>query len=212
MKSLCSLLLLILLNQFSVSAQNSDTSIYLSIANPAVYTGNIASGGGLVPQFTDPAINALVSGYTFTKFEQAFPNSNYEYLREVYDVKCNNTKLAADLKAAFPDVFPYYELHNAAIAIGNNPSNVRQLTAAYAPGVVLSPNPAKDKLYISDEFAGHVTGITASNLIGKVALVKMSGPGNEINIGNFASGIYMFTITLDNQQPLMERIVVQNGN
>jgi len=107
MRKIITFLILALLCQYESFAQSTDTMIYLPIPNASsVLTRVDVNGNGTVtPVFVNNSINGIVSRYTFTRFTPAFPDSRFQYLRDVYNIVVNNADgFSHDITTGFPTV------------------------------------------------------------------------------------------------------------
>jgi len=121
MKNIITLLLLALFTG-SVAAQTG--TIYLSVTDPSALESVVTNNDGTVtPVFNNNGINSIISNYSFTVFQQAYPNSRFLSSRQVYLVVANSTNVAADLTTGFPLVFPHYEITAVTDPIGYYPND-----------------------------------------------------------------------------------------
>lgn len=76
-----------------------------------LFLGNAIGVSPLVqPSFSVPAINSIVGGYQITQFTQAYAASRYEWMRQIWRVRCNSAALAAALRGYDSTLFPSYKL------------------------------------------------------------------------------------------------------
>lgn len=135
-----------------------DTSyvVLVSISDPNQFVIN----PGAPPTFTDPVVNTILSTYTIYDFGQAFPESRFEYMRNIWRFVTNSPTLGSDLVAHDAVLFPYYEIYTQPLMIG--------CTTKYTPNDpwgVISGN--QDYLkYIGAEDAWGVTHGDPNVLIG----------------------------------------------
>jgi hypothetical protein len=89
---------------------STKVSFYLSIPDTTIFVDPPPVDTPGTVEFTVSGINDIFDGYTVTEFAPAFPTSRFTDMRRLYRVTANSYDLATDLKAAYPDKFPYIEL------------------------------------------------------------------------------------------------------
>jgi hypothetical protein len=203
MKQLFVLLLCVVLGYGKASAQ-ADSIVLLSIINDTAFAGTTAGPAGTVlPHFTIAGIGTITDGYTFTTFEPAYPSATSAFLRQIYKVVVNNTVVAAQLKTAFPLVFPYYEVQGPIILLG-----LHDVTAADQP--VLFPNPATHTLYITKDAASHIQSIVATAADGRQSMINVSATASGIPLDQFTAGVYAFTICFNDRATQWQRVIINH--
>lgn len=94
-----------------------------------LFLGNALGVPALVqPNFSVPAINSIVGGYQITQFTQAYAASRYDWMRQIWRVRCNSTALAAALKGYDSTLFPSYKLLPIPKTLGYTPNDFPTLT------------------------------------------------------------------------------------
>lgn len=124
MRRIILLLMMITAAWRSYAQQNDSITFHITIANAAALTGISQSGGQTIPVFSDPALNTIVANYHISEFSQAHAGSREQYLRDIYEVRCNSMSLAADLQAANPALFPYARRQAPGALLGYSPTEM----------------------------------------------------------------------------------------
>lgn len=115
------------LAQWSI-AQGDSVRFEITISDPAAITGYNSAG---VPIFSSSSINSILAGYYITEFRPAYTSTRHQYLRNVYQVRCNSYALAAALKTANPNLFPVYERIAPALPLGYTPNDMSLWYTSY---------------------------------------------------------------------------------
>lgn len=121
-KTILFFLLALLCRNYSFG-QSGDSTIYLTIMDPNALVRIDKTPSGLMPVFSDPGMNDIVSKYSFTTFQVAFPSSRFPDMHRIYRVVANNTAVAGDLTTQFPTIFPPVRIEPPAIPIAYYPND-----------------------------------------------------------------------------------------
>ncbi|XZF12470.1 S8 family serine peptidase [Chitinophagaceae bacterium MMS25-I14] len=98
---------------FTLNVNAQKTTLLVSIvdksAEPVVRD---AGKEGLSVTFGNTQLNNIISRYTVSKFERAYPTAFASYLRNVWKVEVNSSKLMEDLANYDHNVIPYVKIQN----------------------------------------------------------------------------------------------------
>jgi hypothetical protein len=108
MKKTITLLFLCCLCAFHVIAQDTATYVNLSFTQPIALIAIQQNGNGTVnPVFNNAGVNNIMSRYSFTTFKQAYPESRFPYVQQIYKVAANSAAFTTDLNENFPGYFHF---------------------------------------------------------------------------------------------------------
>src|SRR5258706_15439058 len=97
MKNFLLILSMELTSMFLFGQVNNKARFLVTILDSSQIESITSSTNRLIPSFSDSGLNTLLSRYTITKFEQAFPDSRYKYLRDVWMIESNSMGLRDSL-------------------------------------------------------------------------------------------------------------------
>lgn len=86
---------------------HAQQSIYLTIGDSTIISSVTLEGK---PVFTISGMNNIVSQYTVTGFQKAFPASRFRDIRKIYNMKVSSTGMATQLMASYPAYFSHYNV------------------------------------------------------------------------------------------------------
>lgn len=111
------MLLLLCLSVIYSGAQEKKFNIYISDPD------RITAFNSGIPEFDDPAINSLFSGYNVTEFKKVTPGSGIEYLRKWYSVLCDSSGLPEALHLYDSLLFPEFQHFDSGALLAVYPSD-----------------------------------------------------------------------------------------
>lgn len=93
---------------------------YIYLPDNGTVAGIMWSPGNTIPVFADAQVNNIFNNYTIYKWRKVDPVADYEVLRNVYVVECNNIQLAYDLQQYDPRLFGKIQVDKGGFSLGTS--------------------------------------------------------------------------------------------